>query len=394
MISLPERYLVPFIREDLRDKMVFLGGPRQVGKTTLGNYLGEHAYPRFRYLTWDDPQDKKDILSLKFDADVPFIIFDELHKYRHWKNLIKGFYDKQKERFQILVTGSARLDIYRRGGDSLMGRYHYYRLHPFSVKEALGEKTTYEIFKPLHFKSAHQASADIFSALFTFGGFPEPFSKQSVRTLRRWHNERIDRIVREDIRDIELIRDLSRLEILTSILPSKVGSLFSLNSLRQDLQVTHKTVMTWVEILERFYYHFRIYPFSGKTIKSLRKEPKIYLMDWSPIEDPGIRLENMVASHLLKFTHFLHDTEGYKAELYYLRDIEQREVDFLVTLNKKPWFAVEVKQTQQELARPLNYFGERLKIPFLYQVIATEKIDIIQDNVRIMSASKFLNGLV
>ena len=393
-LSLPKRYLAPFIREDLKEKMVFLGGPRQVGKTTLGQYIGTHDYPRFAYLTWDDRQDRQNILTGRFEPEIPFIMFDELHKYRHWKNYIKGLYDKQKEHFRILVTGSARLDLYRRGGDSLMGRYHYFRLHPFSLVEMLNRKLRFEPFTSLHFEQQTAEMSELFSSLFTFGGFPEPLIKQSSRTLRRWQNERIDRIVKEDIRDVEMIRDLARLELLTSILPTKVGSLFSLNSLRQDLEVTHKTVMTWVDVLERFYYHFRVYPFTATTIKSLRKEPKIYLWDWSQIEDSAVRLENIVASHLLKFIHFLHDTEGYKTELFYLRDVEQREVDFLVTVNKKPWFAVEVKQTQKEIAPHLSYFGQRLKIPFRYQVIAKEKVDYVQNDVRVMSASKFLGGLI
>ena len=168
----------------------------------------------------------------------------------------------------------------------------------------------------------------------------------------------------------------------------------SINSLREDLQVAHKTMAAWVEILEKFYYHFRIYPFQSAVIKSLRKEPKIYLWDWSEIKDENARFENIIASHLLKFCHFLFDREGYKAQLFYLRDTEQREVDFLVAVDNKPWFCVEVKSSFKNIPSALRYFSHKLKIPFSLQVIKDKDIDIIKDGFRIISADKFLNGLI
>ena len=194
---------------------------------------------------------------------------------------------------------------------------------------------------------------------------------------------------------METIRDLGSLQVLVEMLPEKVGSLFSLNALREDLQVAHKTVSLWVDILEKFYYHFRIYTFASNTIKSLRKEPKLYLWDWSQVENPSARVENMVASHLLKTVHWLYDSQGFKAELFFLRDREGREVDFLVTVNKKPWFSVEVKQNNKEASSHLKYFGQKLKIPFQYQVVGDMNTeDYIQDGVRVISATKFLGGLV
>ncbi|HEY4494951.1 MAG TPA: DUF4143 domain-containing protein, partial [Candidatus Paceibacterota bacterium] len=233
-----------------------------------------------------------------------------------------------------------------------------------------------------------------FDQLFQFGGFPEPFIKKDLKTLRRFHNERLDRIVREDIRDIENVRDLSSLQVLVEILPGRVGSLFSANSLKEDLGVTHKTISLWLDVLERFYYHFRIYPFTSTTIRSLRKEPKVYLWDWSQIDNEAARFENMVASHLLKTIHFLYDTEGYKAELHFLRDREGREVDFLVSVNKKPWMAVEVKLSNKEISKNLKYFSERLKIPFIYQVVKEKGVDFTVNGIRAISADKFLSGLV
>lgn len=393
-----ERYLKNFILEDLKEKMVFIAGPRQVGKTTLALEIGRKFFPdRYLYLNWDNREDRKIILEEVFRADKDLLIFDEIHKYRSWKNYLKGVYDKYKNRFRMLITGSARLDIYRKGGDSLLGRYYYYRLHPLSLKELL-DKEDKDIkvtpFEELKFLDSNKTNKDLIDALFCFGGFPDMIVKQNQRALRRWHNERVDRVIKEDIRDIENVRDLSALQILTELLPDKVGSLFSLNSLRQDLNVTHKTISLWVDILERFYYHFRIYPFHSKKIKSLKKEPKVYLWDWSEIKNEGIKFENMIASHLLKYCHLLFDKEGYKANLYYLRDIEKREVDFLVTIDNRPWFCVETKSFFKDIPASLRYFRERLKIPFAYEVVKEENIDYIKDSIQIISASKFLTTFV
>ena len=390
-----KRYLEKYILDDLRDKMVFISGPRQVGKTTLAKDMGEKFFRgSCVYLNWDNRLDRKVILSENFPADKKLFIFDEIHKYKGWKNYLKGEYDKYKDKFSILVTGSARLDIYRRGGDSLLGRYHSYCLHPLSLAELLGVSVDPAPMGSLIFSDKEKECRWLFEVLLKFGGFPEVFSKQEERALRRWHNQRIDRLIKEDIRDIENLRDISALQILAELLPEKAGSLFSLNSLREDLKVTHKTISLWVEILERFYYHFRVYPFQNSRIKSLRKEPKIYLWDWSEIKDEGVRFENMIASHLLKFCGFLSDAQGYKAKLHYIRDKEQREVDFLISIDNKPWFCVEVKLSSKEIPSSLRYFTDRLKIPLAFEAVKEEGIDFIRDSIRVISASKFLSSLV
>lgn len=391
-----KRYLQDDIVRDLEDKMVFIGGPRQVGKTTLARLVGNGNYKKYAYLNWDNRTDRKTILSEEFPADAGLLIFDEIHKYKKWKNYIKGEYDKHKERFDIIVTGSARLDLYRRGGDSLMGRYHYLRLHPFSLSEVIGKKRDIDVFKELVFTDDPKGNKarKIFDELFIFGGFPEPFLKKDMRTLRRFHMERLERLVKEDIRDLESVRDISAIQILVELLPPKVGSLLSLNSMTEDLQVTYKTVAHWMDILEKFYYHYRIYPYNARTIRSLKKEPKMYLWDWSQISDEAARFENIIASHLLKTVHYLTDIEGYKAELFFLRDIESRETDFLVTIDRKPWFSVEVKLSSLEISKPLKYFSDKLKIPFNYQVVKKEGIDYQYENIRVISADKFLSALI
>ena len=371
---LKERYLTQSVLDDLKDKMVFVGGPRQVGKTTLcRNFVAaQFKYPA--YFNWDNRADRKTIMAATWPGDAELLIFDEIHKYRQWKGFIKGEYDKHKEIFKFLVTGSARLDLYRRGGDSLQGRYHYYRLHPFSLAEMVNISNTPSVFGEIPLdRGFHQ---DALASLDTFGGFPEPVTRQSTRQLRRWHNEKIERMFREDILDIEAVRDIGNMKLLSDILPAKVGSRLSLNAIREDLEVSHRAVTHWMDILEAFYYHFRIYPFLAKKIRALKKEPKLYLWDWSEVGDEAGRFENLVASHLLKFVHFITDHEGYRAELSYLRDVDKREVDFLVTIDGRPWFAVEAKLNDTVLSPNLLYFRDRLLIPHIYQVVKKDKIDL------------------
>ncbi len=389
-----ERYLTNFILEDLKDKMVFIGGPRQVGKTTFAKSLISSHFTNTEYFNWDFREDRLKIINMNFNEDNELLIFDELHKYKNWKNYIKGLYDKLKDNYKFIVTGSARLDLYRRGGDSLQGRYHYWRLFPFSLLELSGIIHEKEIkpFNKLIFNNTD--NSEYFNILSNFGGFPEPLLKQNKRTLRRWHYEKLERLFREDIRDIENIRDINSMKILSDILPFKVGSLLSINSLCNELELGYKAVSNWLIILENFYYIFRIYPYTSKIIRSLKKEPKLYLWDWSEIEDEAIRFENMIAMHLYKFVSFLKDYEGYKAELLYLRNVDKKEVDFIITINHKPWFSVEAKLNKTNISSNIHYFKDRLNIPFNYQVIKKNDIDYTNDDVRVISANKFLSGLI
>lgn len=388
-----KRYLSQSITSDLKEKMVLVAGPRQVGKTTLAKYVGKQNFPSFAYFNWDYQPDRKNIVNIQFPGDTELLIFDELHKYKHWKNYLKGLYDKYKEIFHILVTGSAKLDIYRKGGDSLMGRYFHYILHPFSLAELSEVHNKTLPFKNLSFTSSG-SSEETFKSLLHFGPFPEPFLKQNTTYWRRWQIERNDRLITEDIRNLRMIGDISILQILVDMLSSKTASLLSVNNISNDLQIAHKTAVNYLNILELFYFHFRIYPFTKKPLRSLKKMSKLYLWDWSPIIDTGAKFENMIASHLLKFIHYLQNTQGYKAQLYYLRDPEGREVDFLIAVDNQPWFAVETKLDSFKVSQPLLYFNKKLQIPFLFQVVKESNIDQFREGVRIISADKFLSGLV
>jgi uncharacterized protein len=386
------RYLTPYIISDLAEKMVFIGGPRQVGKTTLAAKLVAPQFNGFTYYNWDNRHDRKQILADELPSNSELLIYDEIHKYRKWKTLLKGLYDSHKEQLKFLVTGSARLNIYRKGGDSLLGRYHYYTLHPFTLAEMINKKNDLQILKSLPIE-ANDHYED-FLTLDRFGGFPAILLGQSEKALRRWHNEKIDRYFREDIRDLEPVRDIGNLQLLADMLPQRVGSLLSINALREDLEVSHRAVTHWLNILEQFYYHFRIYPYHQRKIRSIKKEPKLYLVDWSEISDEAARFENLIASHLLKLVHFLYEHEGYKTELHYMRNVDKKEIDFLITVAKKPWLAVEAKLQDTEPSPSLHYFNDRLKIPFLYQVIKKRGVDHIKNNVRIVSADRFLASLI
>lgn len=386
------RYLESPIREDLAEKMVLLAGPRQVGKTTLGHHL--LAADTGVYFNWDNRQDRREIRAARWPAGGGLVVLDELHKWRSWKGWLKGEYDKHGRRLRFLVTGSARLDVYRRGGDSLQGRYHHYRLHPFSYAE-LAAKGAVETLAPgKELPIPTKGSQDNMTALMEYGGFPEPFLAQSARQLRRWQKERLDSFFREDVRDLESIRDLTSMQLLADLIPERVGALLSLNALREDLEVSNRALALWMDILERLYHLFRVRPFISPRVRSLQKMPKAYLWETSLVSDRGKRFENLIALHLLKLCHFLHDREGIGAELHYLRDRAGREVDFLVTVDRKPWFAVEAKLAETAIDPNLSYFRGRLRIPWAYQVTLDGQQDFVQDGIRCLPARQFLGALM
>ncbi len=388
-MKLENRYLSGPVEEDLLEKMVFVGGPRQVGKTTLARDCVASKY-KSSYYSWDKIDQRKKALTGEWNPDVELILLDEFHKYREWKSWIKGEYDVYKDKYRFLLTGSARLNIYRKGGDSLQGRYHYYTLHPFSYAEINDFKPQVQPGQELSFKE----KGNDLDALITYGGFPEPFIKQEARFLRRWNNEQVERLFKEDVRELTNIKDIGSLTLLANLLPGKVASILSINSLARDLQVNFRTVSNWLDVFETFYYCFRIAPYQSKMIASVRKEKKLYLWNWSRLEEEGPKLENLVALHLLKYCDYLYDYEGWKVSLFYLRDSNGREVDFLLTLNQEPWFAVEVKTKETKLSGSLVYFKEKLRIPYCYQIVHRSMDDFIKGGIRVMPVEKFLTALI
>ncbi|MBF0532699.1 MAG: ATP-binding protein [Candidatus Omnitrophica bacterium] len=368
-----ERYLFQQIEHDLKHKMVFLGGPRQVGKTTLALSLLDD---KKGYLNWDIQEHRERILKQELPA-VPMLVFDEIHKYRSWRNYLKGLYDLYRKDRQILVTGSGRLDLYRFGGDSLQGRYHFLRLHPLSVAEL--SMTT------------EKGLTD----LLELGGFPEPFLGGSRVEAKRWSREYRTRLLRDDVASLERVQDLGNLELLMLRLPELVGSPLSLNSLREDLQVSHKTLANWVMILERLYAIFRLSPFGSAKIRAVKKEQKHYHFDWTLVPDMALRFENLVAVHLLKWVHYEQDTKGRDVELCYFRDIDGREVDFVVTENNLPITLVECKWADAEIGKAMRYLKNKFPGAAAWQIHATGKKDYeTAEQIRVAPALTLLKELV
>jgi predicted AAA+ superfamily ATPase len=228
-----------------------------------------------------------------------------------------------------------------------------------------------------------------------FGGFPEPCLSGSERTLRRWQRQRFERVFREDIRDIEPLRSLSEIELLGGMLPERVASPLSFNSLASDIEVSPKTVRAWVDLLCRNYYVFRVPPYHRRLQRALKKESKYYLWDWSEVPGDGARFENLVASHLLKFCHFFQDVFGLAVDMFYLRDLEKREADFLLTWEKTPWLIVECKLTAGGSLTTLNYFAHRLAVSRRFQVVQQAGVDHVdgKTGIRTLSADRFLTAL-
>ena len=344
-----------------------------MGKTTLSLNL---APKKHCYLNWDILKDREFALRQRFPKEN-FIIFDEIHKFKEWRNYIKGLYDKHKNTKKILVTGSARLDYYRHSGDSLQGRYHYYRLHPLTIKE-LGIQTTKDM-----------------KSLLLLGGFPEPFLSGSQRQALRWQREYRNRVVNEDISSLELSQNLSQMELLLLRLPELVGSPLSINSLREDLSLAHKTVAKYLDIFKRMYLIYTLPPFHSHKLRAVKKEQKHYHYNWAEVQNEGARFENLIAGHLLKWVHFQQDYEGRNMELCYFRDTDKREVDFIITDNGKPIQAIECKLKAKDISPHLKYFKIRFPNTECIQVhLKNNREHESKEGIQFLNWHTFLNKLI
>jgi len=354
---------------DRHRQMALVSGPRQVGKTTTCRSVSNE------YLNWDDADDRRLLLrgpasiaqALQLDAlraKPPVATLDELHKYSKWKALLKGFFDSYSDRVRLIITGSSRIDIFRRGGDSLMGRYFLYRMHPWSVAESLRtELPKKETHAPEEVRLAD------WDALWEHGGFPEPFLRRDTRFTRRWRSLRYEQLSREDLREVARVSDLGTLETLMQILAEYSAQQLIYSNLAREIQVSVDTVKRWIDLLARLHYGFLVRPWSRNVAKSLRKEPKWFLRDWSGVVEDGPRAETLVACHLLKAVEAWTDLGFGDFELRYLRDKQKREVDFLVVKDRKPWFLVEVKMHDQTLSPSLGYFQAQTNAQHSFQVV-------------------------
>ena len=370
------RYLYENILKDLKRKMVFIGGPRQVGKTTLARAILDQAYSSGRYFNWDYTEDRQGLLAGRWHSDDDLIVFDELHKYKNWKNWIKGIYDTNEGSVRFLVTGSARLDVYRRGGDSLFGRYHYWRLHPFGFDEYPDKLTPKEVFK----------------RLMMVGGFPEPFLDGDEREARRWRRERFDRVLKEDIRDLESIRHISLLDLFIHQLRTRVGSLIVMSNIAGEIQVSPKTVNKWLDVLERMYLIFVVRSYTKNLPRAVIKPPKVFFYDNGDVMgNEGAIFENLVATHLLKRIHFFEDREGFRYELRYIRDKEGREVDFVILKEGMIEELIEVKFSDDKISKHLKYYAEKLNPPKATQIVAKLKHPYSSGKINVVEPATYFN---
>jgi hypothetical protein len=389
-----ERRVTSELRDDLAKKMVFLSGPRRCGKTTIVKALTKER--RGTYLSWDDATHRRAIQRAELDLDAPLWAFDELHKYRRWRGFLKGLYDTHHEAHEILVTGSARLELYGRGGDSLQGRYFAHHLHPLTGSE-IARRALVPLAE-LPELPREPIGGDVLDALLVLGGFPEPFLSGSAKEASRWRLGYAARLVHEDIRDLERIRELERVELLYDRLGAVAGAVLSINSLREDLEVAFETVRSWIAVLERLDAVFRVPPFGPPRIKTVKKEQKLYFWDWPRADAEGARFENLIALHLLRLVHWARDVEGEKLELRYFRTRMGHEVDFVLLRTGKPWLAIECKLTEQPFDSGLRYLLERVHVPFAFQVHlrgGRERriVDVGKTRVRHISAARLLANL-
>ena len=379
-------------------QMALVSGPRQVGKMTVCRSISDN------YFNWDNTDDRRNLLLgpktlaeiLELDrlsAQPKVAIFDELHKYSKWKTLLKGFFDTYSDRVKLIVTGSSRLDLFRRSGDSLMGRYFLYHMHPWSVGECVRTSMpSQEIQLP------NEAQSADWEALWEHGGFPEPFLRRDSRFTRRWRSLRQNQLTREDLRDVAQIENLGTMEILMQLLSERSGQQLVYSNMAQVIQVSVDTVKRWIDLLVRMHYGFIVRPWFMNVTKALRKEPKWFLRDWSGIDDVGARAETFIACHLLKAVDGWTDLGLGDYELRYLRDKQKREVDFLVVRDRKPWFLVEVKHSDTHLSPSLAYFKDQTKVLHAFQIVIDlpyEPVDCFKTTSPVIVPAKtFLSQLL
>lgn len=382
-------------------EMVFLTGPRQAGKTTLATIIAK-GFANSLYFNWDIPAQRSRLLQNpsffeeveRKDASLPLIVFDEIHKYRDWKNYLKGVYDGSRNEYRFLVSGSGRLDIYQKGGDSLAGRYLLFHLFPFTLAELGSVRRPYEDFAADPFAvndSAGAALRDIWDALGTFSGFPEPFIAARAATYARWSNAYARQLIREDIRDLTDVRSVTAMETLFHLLPSRVGSPLSVSGMARDLQVSPVSVRNWLDLFERFFLIFTIAPWTEKVARAIVKERKAYLFDFPRIKDEGARFENRVALELWRAVTSWNDLGWGNFGLHFIKNKEKQEVDFLLSRDHEPFLLVEANLAEREPSAPLRKFQHALQVPALQLVEAGDRYRFFANGEqRIMVAPAWL----
>ena len=372
--------------------MVILAGPRQSGKTTFAHDIVAKDFANTVYFNWDFPSDKKRLIddpiffskeSKSSASSRPLVILDEIHKYRDWKNYLKGVYDQFSKEYQFLVTGSGRLEFSRKAGDSLAGRFLKFHIFPFTLAELSSRRRNLRDFlnNPLEGfdDTPSVTTAEAFRSLWELSGFPEPFIKGRKAFWSVWASSYGQQIVRDDLRTVADIRNLDTVETLFALLPSRVGSPLSMNNLAGDIQVAFDTVKNWLLLFDSFYLTFRLSPWSTKVSRSILKEKKIYLFNYPVLEDEGARFENLVALEFLRAMETWNDWGAGKFSLHYLRNKDKEEVDFLLTENNRPFLLVETKVSDTAPAANVLNFQNLLNIPAI-QLVKKEGVKKVFKN--------------
>ena len=388
-------------------QMIFLSGPRQVGKTTLAKFIAR-GYSNKYYFNWDIISNKKLLIKdpaffqhiNRVDSTKPIVILDEIHKYRQWKNYLKGIYDEFKNEYVFLVSGSGRLDTYQKGGDSLAGRYFKFHLFPFTIAELSRENRDFSDFINNPLKNfdinKSQSTKKVWNALFNTGGFPEPFVKGTKAFLTRWSLNYYHQIVREDIRDVSDIRRINSVDLLFSLLPSKVGSPLSINNLAQDIQAAFDSIKSWLALFESFYLIFRLSPWTRKVSRAISKEKKLYLFNYTEIQDKGSMFENMVALELFRAINNWNDYGLGRFTLHFIRNKEKEEVDFLIADKNNPVLLVEAKFSDEAVSKSLLHFQNDLDVPAV-QLVNNENTYRYfkngKNNILVVTAHQWLSSL-
>lgn len=374
-----ERHLVARIRADLPRKLVILTGPRQAGKTTLARQLLAD-YPRAQYLNWDVPADREIIATGAWSPRAGLVVFDEIHKMRDWKTFLKGAWDGRSTDQAMLVTGSARMETFRQGGESLAGRYFAWRLHPFSVREAVD--------------SLGMQPVEALDRLLERGGFPEPFLAADNMAAERWRSQYATDLVREDVLEFSRVHEIRNLQLFVDLLRERVGSPIKISSLAQMLQIAPNTATRYLEILEALYIVFRVTPWHRDVARSILKESKVYFFDTGLVKgDAGARLENAVAAMLLKHAHYRQDAEGKAVMLHTIRDKEHHEIDFVLAEENTITDLVEVKQAAAAVSPYLHRMAEHFPQAKAVQIVAELRQEAQRGKVEVTSAAEWLAGL-
>lgn len=375
--------------------MVFLAGPRQSGKTTLSKIIAK-SFVNSLYFNWDISDHRALLMENphffesieRKDSSTPLIIFDEIHKYKDWKNYLKGIYDRFHDDYRFLISGSGRLDIYQKGGDSLAGRYFLFHLWPFTIAELAERNAGMEDFlkNPLHISMERSNELEeLWEKLSSLSGFPEPYISGKETTYRRWSNTYSNQLIREDIRDMVDIKSVQEMETLYMLLPSRVGSPLSIPSLMNDLKVSYNSIRNWLAVLERFFLIFSIPTWTGKIARAIQKERKVYLWDSPRIKDPAARFENMAAVELWRAVTLWNDMGHGTFSLHFIKNKEKQEVDFLIANNNDPFLLIEAKLSDTQPSQALLAFQQRLDIPAVqltgrgagYRLISNDKNKIL-----------------